>query len=568
MKASAATSAVFALDRGVVLRWATFAVTAALALYVALATFTAVVLPYAVGDALNYGAWSRSIAEHHSLDYPELNDLLRGRPLFYLGQGALWWAFGVHYALGRLWSLAFGLLLLGCVIALGARSRLRLLGGLLAGAVLVLIPDYGTLVAGGLTDVPVTALVAATAAVLWLRRADMTRDAGVALLALATVLTKTTGVLALVALALAHVVGARSELRGRVRAVVPLFAGLAVGLAYDAVQAARIGESLPAFLRAGTEGLWARAAATTRSGAVVRSDWLGVDLRPLLWFAVAYAVLRVVRLGHRRAALVAIGAAFLGSWFVPSLAAGGPSFPLGPLAGGLDVHDIGYLLLLPQLLFALAVPDEEAPDAAQLARLIVFALPVVVAWAARATYASRLVAPAWPALVLLLAEALGLCVLGALRLRPAVALAPVATILLLVVVAYGQIDSLGWERWKTLRAWGPSAWTDSGQMEHLVWGTFGEEVNLVRGLARQDTIATNDERLRFFASGRIYPVPRSCAGLAGRRTLVLLVSGEAGQALELAGVPPVRVWAACDRPRTRRIANFPGQFVAFSVATP
>jgi hypothetical protein len=561
-------TATFGPDSRVVLRWATLALAAALALYVALATFTAVVLPYAVGDALNYGAWSRYIAEHHSLDYPELNDLLRGRPLFYLGQGGLWWAFGVHYAVGRLWSLAFGLLLLGCVIALGPRSRLGLVGGLLAGAVLVLIPDYGTFVAGGLTDVPVTALIAATAAVLWLRRADTTRDVAIGLLALATVLTKTTGVLALIALALAHVAGPRGELRERLRAVGPLVVGLAAGLAYDAVEAARVGESLPAFLRAGTEGLWARAAADSRWGVLVRSDWLGVDLRPLLWFAAVYAVLRLTRLRHRRAALAAFAAAVAGSWLVPSLAAAGPQFPLGPFDGGLDLHEVAYLLLLPQLLFTLAVPDDETPDTARLARLLVFALPVVIAWAARATYATRLVAPAWPALVLLMAEALGMCVLGALRVRPATTLAPVATVVLLVALAFAQVDSLGWARWKTLRAWGPSAWRESGKMEHLVWGTFGEEVILLRRFGPHDTIATNDDRLRFFATGRIHPVPRSCAGLAGRRMLLLLVSGEAGQALELAGVPPVRAWATCREPRTRQLASFPGQFVAFSVATP
>ena len=556
-----------ALDRRSAARAAGVALTAALAVYVALAAFAAVVLPYAVGDALNYGAWSRFIAEHHSLDYPELNDLLRGRPLFYLGQGALWWAFGVHYAVGRLWSLAFGLLLLGCVVALGMRSRLGVLGGLLAGCVLVLIPDYGTLAAGGLTDVPVTALVAATAAVLWLRRAGRTRDAGVALLATATVLTKTTGVLALVALALAHLIGSRAELPRRARAVVPLAAGLAVGLAYDVVQAVRVDESLPAFLRAGTEGLWARAAAETRSGALVRSDWLGVDLRPLLWFGAVYAILRVGQVRHRRAALAGFGAAVAGSWLVPSFADGGPAFPLGPFDGGLDLHDAAYLVLLPQLLFALAVRDEDAPDALWLARLLVFALPVWLAWAARATYATRLVAPAWPPVVLLIAEALGLCVLGASRLRPAAALAPIATVLVLVVLAYGQIDSLGWARWKTLRAWGPSGWADSGRTEHLVWGTLGDEVNLVRGLPPGETLATNDGRLRFFATGRIHPVPRTCAGLAGDRLLVLLVSGEAGQALELAGVPPPRAWARCTRPQTRRIAGAPGQFVAFSVAT-
>jgi hypothetical protein len=547
------------------LRCATIALAAVLAVYAALATFTAVVLPYAVGDALTYGAWSRYIAEQHTLRYPELNDLLRGRPLYYVGQGALWWVFGVHYAVGRLWSLAFGLLLLGAVVLLGSRSRLGLLGGLLAGAVLALVPDYGTLVAGGLTDVPVTALVAATAAVLWLRPAGRTRDAGVALLALATVLTKTTGIVALVGLALAHLIGTRSELRRRAFAVVPLLAGVAVGLVYDAVQAARVGESLTAFLRAGTEGLWAHAAATTRSGALVRGDWLGVDMRPLLWFAAVYAVLRVARIEHRRAALGAFGAAFAGSWLLPSLAAGGPSFPLGPFDGGLDVHDVAYLLLLPQLLFALAARDEDAPDPATLARLLVFALPVVIAWAARATYATRLVAPAWPALVLLIAEALGVCVLGALRVRPAAALAPVATVMLLVAVAYGHIDSLGWERWKTLRAWGPDGWRDRGKTEHLVWGTFGDEVNLVRGLPPTDTVATNDGRLRFFAPGRTYAVPRSCEGLAGRRLLLLQVSGEAGQALELAGVPPPRAWARCTQPHTRRIAGAPGQYVAYAV---
>jgi hypothetical protein len=103
-------------------------------------------------------------------------------------------------------------------------------------------------------------------------------------------------------------------------------------------------------------------------------------------------------------------------------------------------------------------------------------------------------------------------------------------------------------------------------MEHLVWGTFGEEVQLIRRRVRpSDSVATNDTRLRFFLVDRLRPIPRTCAGLAGRSLLVMLVSGEAGQQLALDRTPPPASWDACTRPRTTRVADFPGQFVAFSV---
>src|SRR5206468_12368413 len=128
---------------------------------------------------------------------------------------------------------------------------------------------FAGLVAAGMTDIPVAAGSAATALVLW-RAPRGWLVVPVAALAAATVLSKSTGLVALAGLAAALLV-----LNGRraVPGIVGLAAGVAAALSYDAWQASRIGSSLRSFVTAGNEQYWLERGAAARWDALARAEW-------------------------------------------------------------------------------------------------------------------------------------------------------------------------------------------------------------------------------------------------------------------------------------------------------
>src|SRR5207248_11712326 len=69
------------------------------------AFFVASLVPYRAYDSLAFGTWSRLIADRGHLWFPnDLFDSQAGRPLFYVGQGLVWLAFGYHDWLGPWFS--------------------------------------------------------------------------------------------------------------------------------------------------------------------------------------------------------------------------------------------------------------------------------------------------------------------------------------------------------------------------------------------------------------------------------------------------------------------------------
>ncbi|HTO25673.1 MAG TPA: hypothetical protein VMJ49_07205, partial [Gaiellaceae bacterium] len=81
----------------------------------------AIILPYGTYDAMGDGAWSRLMGLHlPTFHYAGVYAPDYQRPVFFVIQGLVWRAFGYHMYLGRLSSLAFGLLLVGTMAWLGS----------------------------------------------------------------------------------------------------------------------------------------------------------------------------------------------------------------------------------------------------------------------------------------------------------------------------------------------------------------------------------------------------------------------------------------------------------------
>jgi hypothetical protein len=541
---------------------------AALLVYFAVAALVAAVLPYHSWDAYSFGAWSRGIADTGELHAPGGFTVAYQRPLFYVLQGWLWRATGFHLWEGRLLSLAFSVLFV-VAVALLARRVLRLgaLGTLAAALAAVLIRDFAVNVAGGLSVVPAAAMVAAVAAAFHLAPRGRAWPAAVGVVAALAVLSKSTAILAVLAFAGAELLGPRRELRERALRIVPVVVGALAGLAYFGYEAARADLGLLAFLRDGTEGQWAALADRTRGDALLRVDLLGVDLRLPLWFALVYAALRLARVAHRRAAFAAAPAAVAASWLLPALAAGGSW--AGPFAGGPDVHAVVYAVLA--ALLPAAARATVVPSRLVLARLAVWAAPVLALWVRHATYAPRLASPSWPPLVLALAVVVTLVASGLGTLRVEVALLPVALLAVLVVASLPTIDALRGELWHRFWAAGPSGWTDAAQMRTLGLGTLADELRVVEDQAGPDgVVRSSDERLRFWLGARRVEtsLPRACADVAPARVFVLLLDPSSAAAIEAAarGASSTGYWDRCAG--LVPVWQIPGSFAAYTLGAP
>ena len=268
------------------------------ALFALAAAFAAAVMPYRFWDSLAFGSWSRSIAETGDL-WANADALKVSRPLFYVPQGLIW-RLADEVWLGRMFSAAFGAVLVVCVWFLARRlTQDRSSRALLAPlAVLVTLSSsvFATFVAAGMTDVPVAAATAATALVLWSRLPARLAVPLAAVGACATILAKPSGLLALVGLAAAAwVLAGRASLPD----LGGLAAGAAVALAYDAWQASRLDVSLTALLRAGNDDFWLARGDAARLDALAGGDWVGEGARLLVVLGLAYGIGRAAGAGPR-----------------------------------------------------------------------------------------------------------------------------------------------------------------------------------------------------------------------------------------------------------------------------
>jgi len=491
-----------------------------------LALVVAVQLPYGEWDAMSFGAWSRLIATHWPhIRFPSAGAQDYHRPLFYFLQGTVWRLFGFHQALGRVLSLFFGVVLgtaLGFIGWKSASRRYAALTAALAVGLLTLSTVFERYVVSGLSDVPLAAMVALTAAILFVRNRPRVSLPLLAVASCGTVLTKPPGLVSLAALAGANLICARPELRRRALQSGAIGVGAGVALVYDAVQAHYLHLGLRTFLTAGTDGFYSTLASEHRRATMLDTAWLGTNVRPLLVFALVYAILRVARTRHRASVVGAFVMAAIWTVLGPHLAHIADGIPIGSAQG------VALVVLVTCLLFGLEAPADAIPGRQDLLRLLVWASPPTAVWAAYAVYDVRLLSAAWPPLFLLMARSIAPALAGAALQRRRLALAvPAVALAILLFLATEQINGLGGHGWQELqRGIGNPA-----SMESLaLGGDFSAELDALRPQVRpRDAFVTDDYRLRFWFADHTFTNPTDCSDLAtvqGRALLVVLESDE------------------------------------------
>jgi hypothetical protein len=527
-------------------------------LFFAIAMFVAVVIPIHAQDALTFGEWSRLISEHWHLHYAAATAQEYGRPLFYVLQGWLWGVLGFSEITGRILSGLFSLLLLGALVWL---LRGRAWGGLAAGLAalaLVATPVFAIQIASGLTDIPVAALVALAGALVWGTRPGPLRASAAVLAATLAMLAKPSALLALVGLAAAQLLVRESWRSRLVYRIAPIATGVGLGLVYDGVQAHQVHQGLRTFLQAGVNTDYYRALADeARRFVLLDAGWFGDGLRVALLFAVAYTLLRLVGTRHRFAVLAGVAIALVGSWLGPWLAAREQRFAVGSLHSvGAGLAAVGTAAFL--ALGALALSEAIAP-ANELARFAVWALPTVVAWAVYGAYDLRLLAPAWPPLLALVAvTALPAAVVAAQRGPIAVAI-PLALFAVVVASNVYNIDGLGRSGWSEVRRTPVGKWSDRSTMRAIVMPAFSHALDVVRPqMGPRDLLVSPEGAFRFFFPGRVeQSYPNSCEFLHRFRVFVLLTDEGSKRYMEdfLHVSSDPAFWAACKSPRLTQLTN-------------
>ena len=551
--------------RGSSLRVATWAFVALVTAVLGLALLVALVLPYGAWDAMSLGSWSRAMADHWPhLRFDFVGALSYHRPLFYVLQGWLWAIFGFHVALGRVLSLLFSVALLGGVAWLTASTvqAYRKFAAALAVVLVLLIQPFAVYIAAGLSDIPVAAMLALTAACLVAPRLGRARLPLVAAGAMLSVLAKPSALPALLGLAAAVLLGPRIDLRRRAIAAGALAVGTGGALLYDLVQARYLHLGLYDFLTSGTTGFYERLADANRRRVLLDVGWLGPELRVLMLFGVAYAIARLVT-SHRRAVLTAFVIAVVCAWLLPYLGSS-HDVAVGILESGSVTKEVALLTLTGSLLFALAAPQDVIPNRLQLARALVWALPPFVLWVARVVYDPRLLAPAWPPLVLLVAWSVLPAFVAAQRRREYLALVPAAAVVLLGAYTIENINGLGATGWNALRAHGFAALGNQSSLRSIgLGGDFAAELNdLTPQVSARDRILSYDQRLRFYYLPQLdFEPPQACKQLRAHRIFVLLESDEVRTIYGIRASPAF--WRACQGPPLVLVAERPGAYAVF-----
>jgi 4-amino-4-deoxy-L-arabinose transferase-like glycosyltransferase len=521
-------------------------------------------LPYGEWDAMAYGTWSRLIADHWPhLRFAAASVVDYHRPFFYVLQGTLWRVFGFHQSLGRLLSLAFAVLLAAAVGFIAWRSvpkRYAELAASIAIALLIVLASFERYIASGLTDIPVAAMLALTAALLYARRLGRAQLPLVGLTACLALLTKPSALVALLSLGVAVLVGPRSDLRRRLPATAAIAGGTLVALVYDIVQARYLHMSLRAFMTEGTDGFYASLNSHVRHDVLLDSSWLGADLRLMLAFAIAYALLRLIpRSTHRLSVGTALLLAIAWSWLGPHLAGTG-SGPVPGASGRLE--QTAVLGLAGSLLFALLAPDDSIPGRLELARLLVWLTPPLIVWAWLGVNTDRLASPAWPGLVLLMARALLPAFAGAAARLQLLVAVPAAALLLLAALGTENMNGLGSAGWSSLS---DSLGNGSALRGLALGGDFSAEYDaLKRELQPSDTIVTADGRLQFYYGSQVSMVGASSCSALRRpsRTVFMLLESDEIRAVSGRKADP-KYWESCRSPKLTKVTERPGAFALF-----
>lgn len=465
------------------MRWASIGVVIVVTAYAAVATLLAVLIPFHAWDALTLGGWSRLIAATGHMHFDEHGAWFYHRPLLYVAQGWIWRIFGFHESLGRLLALAFSALLVLSVFRLGrvlsSTPRLAAVALLL----MLSVPDFADGAVSGLTDVPVAALIAATAALAWKADGYVVRRLAIVCCATAAALTKPSALPSLLGLSVALLPGPRLTWRTRaVDRAAPVLLGVVLALAWYAAEAQRVGVSLTDFLRTGTTAFYASLADQQRGSALLIVAVLGVGA------------------------------------IVP-------------------------------LVYSLRSRTGDAPlPRGDVAKLMIWALPGVAAWIVVTPYATRLIAPAWPPLVVLMAAAVSPIV--APGRTTTLRIVGGAMLLLLAAANMRNLDR-GWG-FHQLPAIAASRF-DTTVARHAALGSFTDAVAVIDGeLGAEGRLFASDGRFSFFFPGRhTSRYPQSCADLQGFSAFALSTDEVSRLVQErwIAASADPAYWSACTHPR-------------------
>jgi 4-amino-4-deoxy-L-arabinose transferase-like glycosyltransferase len=547
-------------------RWAVAIAWLSAFVFFAAAFMLAVVIPIHAQDALAFGEWSRLISQHWHLRYDAATPQEYGRPLFYVLQGWIWGVFGFHEPYGRILSGLFSLLLLGSLVWLVRAREWGVLAAALAVVALISMPVYAAQVVSGLTDIPVAALVALAGAITWGRRPGPVGAVAAGIAAALAVLTKPSALLALAGLGLAQLLVNESWRSKLLYRVVPIAAGVGVGLVYDAVQADYVHQGLRTFLQAGVNTAYYRALADeARRYALLDGAWFGDGLRVAAFFALAYTVLRVAGIRHRLAVAFGAPVALLFSWLGPWLAVHRSDGTVGSLhSAGAALTALGTAAFLAAGLFAY---DSAVANRDELLRLAVWALPTAVAWAIYGAYDFRLLAPAWPPLLALVVLAALPAASAFARRGAVVAAVPIALFAVVVAENVYNVDGLGHSGWSELRH--TNDWLDRDQTRAIVLPALSQTLVVVRHEMKPgDDLVSPEGAFRFFYPGHVeQSYPNSCEFLHRFRVFVLLTDEGSQRYMRdfLHVSPEPSYWAACKQPHLTQLTSGSNGYAVFRI---
>ena len=540
----------------------------AFTVFMAIAAVVAVAFPIHASDALTFGTWARLIAGSGHFQFPNVSAAY-SRPLFYFLEGWAWRTFGYHDAVGRLLCGLFSAVL---IVALVWLVRGRAWGRVTAALVVLFVltvPVFAEQVVSTLTDVFVAAFVALTAAIAF--RGDFGRWWTPVLLGVVSalaVLAKPSAVPAVAGIACAQLLFREPLAVRLVRRVLPLVGGTAVALVYYVHQAGLLGLGVSAFLQSGVRSAYySHLADVTRRSAILDAAWFGSALRTLLIFTFVYVVLRVVGVGHVRAAFAGVPAAAIGAWLLPWIGARESHPAVGAFTSASSA--IAWALTCGVLIAAVRAPPDSIPSRRELAMLALVAVGPVVAWMAYATYELRFLAPAWPGLLALTAVSATPAV-AALAVRPALALAPIVGLVVAVSFNVYNVDGLhrsGWDQWRRTPA---AKRFDVDTTRAIVLPALAHALGKLRTfVGPSDKLFTPEGAFSFFYPGRVdQAYPTACSQLAGYRAFVL-TTDQGSRAymqdfLHVSGDPSH--WAGCEGPRLRQLTDGADGYAVFSVA--
>jgi hypothetical protein len=533
------------------------------ALFTTVAALVAVAFPLHASDALTFGEWSRLIAEHWSHAFEAST-----RPLFYVVQGSLWWLIGYSDTSGRLLSGLFGLVLPAALAWLLADRPWGRVAAVLVVLFVLATPVYAYQIVSSLTDVFVASLIAATAA-LATRPLRRWLPAVTGFTAMLAVLAKPSAVLALVGIA-ASLLLVVEPLRDRLlRRVLPVFVGMCTGFAYYVVQAHRVHSDVRSFVEAGvTSPYWSHLAAQTRRSAVLDFGWFGDALRSVVIFTLFYTIARLVGARHRATVLAAVPSVVFFSWFLPWVGAGETRVDVGAFANPSSV--VAFLVTSAALVAAVWAPESAIPTRRELLQFTLWVALPLVSWMRYATYDGRLLSPAWPGLLALMAVCTTPAVASLARV-PVAALAPVAGVIIAVAFNIYNIDGLqrsGWDQWRRTPS---SARFNVEATRAIVLPDLSKVLAVARPLmGKHGRMLTPEGAFRFFFPGRVdQAYATSCAQLSPYRVFVLTLDAGTRDYMEhfLHVSADPRFWAGCRRPKTRFLPSGALGYAAFSVGS-